>query len=67
MREIIEFIHDVTNSHSEIHFGAVPLRLGEPDCKADMTKLTDMGFRCEYYWKDGLRNMIKEMVKDAIV
>lgn len=61
IREIIEFIHSVTHSSAEIYFGAVPMRPGEPDCKADITKLTDMGFSCKYSWKAGLEKMIREM------
>ena len=61
VREIIEFIHSTTHSCSEIYFGAVPMRPGEPDCLADITKLTDMGFHCEYSWKVGLQKMIQEM------
>lgn len=61
IREIIEFIHTTAESKSDIRFGAVPMRPGEPDCVADITKLTEMGFSCQFNWKAGLREMIREM------
>ncbi|HBA68295.1 MAG TPA: hypothetical protein DDY31_16445 [Lachnospiraceae bacterium] len=61
IREIVEFIHSVTNSDSEMLFGAVPMREGEPDCVADTGKLAGMGFSCKWSWKPGLEKMINEM------
>lgn len=61
IREIVEFIAHTMDSGSVIRFGAVPMRSGEPDCVADITKLTQMGFTCEWSWKAGLRRMIQEM------
>ena len=43
------------------YFGAVPMRPNEPDCVADLTKLTKMGFTCQWPWKIGLKNMIQEI------
>ena len=61
VREIIEFIHSTTKSKSEVRFGAIPMRPNEPDCVADITKLTNMGFSCRFNWKAGLQEMIREM------
>lgn len=61
IREIVEFIYQITNSKSKVYFGAVPMRENEPDCIADISKLEDMGFRCKWNWKAGLQKMIQEM------
>ena len=61
IREIVEYVHYMTDSKSKIYFGAVPMRPNEPDCVADLTKLTKMGFTCQWPWKIGLKNMIQEI------
>ena len=60
IREIVEFIYYMTNSKSKVYFGAVPMRENEPDCVADTTKLAEMGFTCQWRWKDGLKKMIQK-------
>lgn len=37
------------------------MRQGEPDCIADISNLTSIGYTCKYKWKDGIKEMIKEM------
>lgn len=61
IREIVEFIHYTTRSSSQMLFGAVPMRAGEPDCVADIRILKEMGFSCKWSWKSGLEKMIEEM------
>lgn len=61
IREIVEFIYHTINSESKVYFGAVPMRKNEPDCVADITKLREMGFSCQWTWKNGLEKMIREM------
>ncbi len=63
IREIVEFIHDVTQSQSHICFGSVPMRANEPDCVADITKLKAMGFVCQHSWKAGLQKMIQDIAE----
>lgn len=61
IREIVEFVHYTANSKSRVYFGAIPMRENEPDCMADMSKLTNMGFYCKWSWKAGLQKMIHEI------
>ena len=61
IREIIEYIKQITNSTSKLNFGVVPKRKAEPDCVADSNKLKEIGFSCKYGWKDGLLKMIEEV------
>lgn len=60
IREIILYVHGLLHSRSELLFGAIPIRSGEPDCVADISVLSDLGFRVRYSWKDGLRKMLEE-------
>lgn len=61
IREIIEFINNYLGSRSKLEFGAVPMRIGEPNCCADTRILSEIGFNCEYSWKQGIEEMIKEL------
>lgn len=61
IREIVEFVHTETQSNSQICFGAIPMRPNEPDCVADISKLKEMGFSCQYSWKTGLQKMIQNI------
>lgn len=61
IRELLLYIKEETGSISELKFGTIPMRAGEPDCIADITNLTKIGYICRYKWKDGIREMIKEM------
>lgn len=58
--EIMRYIHELLHSRSELQFGMIPMRAGEPDCVADISILSDMGFKTKYSWKDGLKKMLEE-------
>lgn len=58
--EVINYLRDLLKSNSELQFGAVPMRAGEPDCVADMSVLRTLGFEIKYQWKDGLKKMLEE-------
>lgn len=60
VREIIEWLHELLGSESELQFGVIPMRPGEPDCVADLSMLSDMGYKIKYSWKDGLRKLLQE-------
>ena len=64
IREIIEYIYSVTQSKSELRWGAVPMRAGEPDCLADISRMKEIGYSCKKDWKTGLADMIKEIKKN---
>lgn len=58
IREIITYLKELTNSESELCFGAVPKRLFEPDSWADLKKMNEMNFHVQYDWKRGLKQII---------
>ncbi len=58
IREIVEYIHQETNSSSKINYGAIPMRDGEPDCIANINIINKMGIENLVYWKKGIKNMI---------
>ena len=55
VRQVIEYLKELLGSHSELRFGAVPLRQNEPDSVADLTALHRLGLSIRYSWKDGLK------------
>ena len=58
IREIVEYLKNITGSCSELCFGAVPKRLYEEDSFADCTKMKELGMDVEYSWKAGLKKII---------
>lgn len=58
--EVMRYIHKLIGSKSELQFGMVPLRAGEPDCIADITKLQEMGFKPRYSWREGIKKILEE-------
>lgn len=64
IREILEYAKEVSDSTSELHFGTVPMRKGEPDCVADTSSLEKIGYKCTCDWKSGILNMIQEVCKN---
>lgn len=61
IRQIVEYIHQYLKSESNLKFGILPMREGEPDCVANITKLRQMGFSCRYDWKEGLKKAIEDV------
>ena len=60
VRKVVEYLKEITESHSELRFGAIPRRENEPEClMADMKLLEGLGFRCQYDWKSGLEKTIQ--------
>ena len=59
IREIVLYLKKILNSKSELRFGAVPSRLNEPNCVADINKLFDCigEYKIKYPWKEGLKNI----------
>lgn len=58
MREIIEYLKEITGSNSELCFGAIEKRMNEPDSFADCTKMMEYGLTAEYSWKEGFKKII---------
>lgn len=62
--ELIDFIWEQTEKKSIVNKGAVPMRLNEPDCIADMSEeLRILNYK-PIYWKDGISKMIDEIRSD---
>ena len=61
IRDIVTYIKMACDSRSNLNFGIVPMRKDEPDCIADITKLTNMGYICKHNWKQGIREMVKDI------
>jgi len=59
--EVVDYIHEITGSSSVINRGAVPMRNGEPDCIADISKISKLLDWNPIFWKDGIYRMITEM------
>lgn len=60
IRQVIEYMHNVTESKSELCFGAIPMRQNEPDSIADISILKELGFQIKYSWQAGIDKMIME-------
>lgn len=58
IRNVIEYLKEITNSNSQLNFGAVPSRENEPDCIADLSYLKQLGFEINYPYKKGLKEII---------
>ena len=59
--EIVDFIWEETGKKSKLNKGAVPLRKNEPDCVADITKISSIGPWNPIPWKQGIKQMIEIM------
>lgn len=60
VREVIEYLHNISKSKSELRFGAIPKRNDEPDSVANLTVLNLLGIEINYNWKDGMRKFFSE-------
>jgi nucleoside-diphosphate-sugar epimerase len=58
VREVVEYLHELVQSSSELRFGAVAKRPNEPELSvADPAILSSLGFVCKYPWKKGLEKL----------
>ena len=60
LRQLVETIHNLTFSRSDLDFGAVPMRNNEVmySC-ADVEKLSSLGWKTRFTLKQGLTSMIE--------
>lgn len=59
--ELLDFIQEKTKTTAQIHKGAYPMRVDEPDCVADTSFLKSLGEWNPTPWKEGIANMIEKM------
>ena len=57
LREVIKYLHDITQSSSQLNFGALPMRNNEPSGACDTSVMRQYGFECSCYWKDGMKKI----------
>ena len=61
IREFVEAVHRLTASQTHLAFGAIPYRDGEVmHSEADTSKLTELGWHCQYDIKAGLNKLIEQ-------
>ena len=58
VREVIEYLKKITDSNSELCFGAIEKRMHEPDSFADRAQMQEFGLTVEYSWQEGLKKII---------
>ena len=63
IREVIEYLHAITASHSKMCFGAVEKRFHEPDSIADLSALHELGLEVYYDWKRGMEKVVSHYQK----
>ncbi len=63
IREVVEYLHENTNSKSSLNFGAVPMRDNEPSSACDTSMLRQFGLECPCFWKDGMKKIIGDAIK----
>ncbi len=61
VRNLIEYMHKVTGSQSLLKFGAIPQRVNEPDCVANMEMLNEIGFVLKYPWRQGIKHICERI------
>ncbi len=59
IREIMEFAKRHLASGSELEFGALPSRAGEPDTLADISWYKEIGYKMKYGYFEGLEDYCK--------
>ena len=61
IRETVEYMKNVIQSNSKLHFGALPMRRGEQDSVADVSWLKDIDYHFKYSWSTGLNKEMEDV------
>lgn len=59
IREVVEYMKALMGSTSELRFGAIPMRAGEPDSHCDTEKMEQLGVVQPLPWKEGIRRWLE--------
>ena len=60
LRSYVETVHALTNSRTELHFGAIPYRRNEAMlCQADTSRLKNLGWNATYNLEQGIKRTIE--------
>jgi len=58
VRQVIEYLKQITGSRSELLFGAIEKRQHEPDTCADTSVMKEYGIGIRYDWREGFKKLI---------
>lgn len=58
IKELVEYLKEVTDSSSQLLFGAIKKRTNEPNTKADISLMNKYDLKCNYSWKEGLLKLL---------
>ena len=62
VREFVEAAHKITNSSSQLRFGAIPMRQGDTECfTANIEPLQQIGWNPNIQLESGLQELIKDI------
>lgn len=60
IKELITYLKEITGSESELCFGAIEKRKGEPDSVADRNIMNKYNINIKYDWKQGMKLLVGE-------
>lgn len=61
IREIVGYLKEKSGSVSELKFGTIPSREGEPDTLADISWYDDIGYIMKYSYFEGLNQELRDI------
>lgn len=62
IREVVKYLKAIMCSKSELHFGSVPMRDGEPDSSCNPEKMRQLRGCDAVNWRIGLKFMVEESI-----
>ncbi len=65
IREIVKYLHEISNSKSRLLFGSVPMRKNEPNTVADVNLMKEYEIEVEMTWKRGMELLVEEIKKNS--
>lgn len=65
IRDVVEYLKHELGSSSQLYFGAVPTRPGEPDSHCDTSKLKDLGLSEPMGWRAGLKLLAESVQQEG--
>jgi len=64
IREIVKYLKKLTESNSELHFGAIPMRRVELNSHCNLNMLSQLKELPKIHWRDGVRRIVEEQGRD---
>ncbi len=66
IREVVEYLHHISDSKSKLHFGSIPLRKNEPNTVADIKRMKAHNIEAKMDWKQGMALLVEEAKKKQL-